>query len=309
MTLNVLDLFAGCGGFSHGFQRAGCNILGCVEWWKPAVTTFLKNHPGSQCFCADITSIGSKELSELKGKVDIIVGGPPCQGFSICGKRNPKDKRNQLYKEFLRIVSIIRPKIVVIENVTGILSMKDYDQEKIINKIIHELIKLNYSVSYRILNAADYGVPQNRERVIIIAKKLDLFPKPFGKKKTVIEAIGDLPLRPNGLNGHVWFNTSPEILSKIKCLPQGGRLSKTFNFCRCRLYAYGQSKTIVTSPIYIHPFYHRFLTPRELARLQSFPDSFEFCGPKNDMVKQIGNAVPPLMAEAIAKQIIEVESK
>jgi len=300
--MNMIDLFAGCGGLSHGFQQAGFNIIGFVEYWPPAVTTFLKNHPSAQHLGTDITQVRDETLLPYKGKVEIIVGGPPCQGFSHCGNRNPKDKRNQLYKEFLRFVRIIEPKIVVMENVRGLLSMKDHDKEKVIDKIIHELIKLEYSVCYKVLKASDYGVAQNRERLIIIGKKLNLFPKPNTKKKTVLEAIWDIP---QNTNAHVHFTPKKETIEKIKHLKEGEKLSKTFNFCRQRLRADKPSKTIVTKAIYIHPFHDRFLTPRELARIQSFPDDFYFHGSKTDLVKQIGNAVPPLMAQAIAQKLME----
>ena len=307
--MNVLDLFSGCGGFSSGFKKAGCNILGFVEWWTPAITTFLKNHPKAIHLGSDITKISDKSIQSLKGRVDIIVGGPPCQGFSLCGKRDPKDKRNKLYKEFLRFVKIIEPKFVVMENVSAILSMEDNKQEKVINKIIHEFISLDYFVSYKVLNSFDYGVAQKRKRLILIAKKIDLFPDKLPCQKTVIEAIHDLPLRENGLNAHILFHPKEETVEKIKNLQQGQKLSNTFNFSRQRLFAFKPSSTVVTKPIYIHPYYHRFLTPRELARLQSFSDDFFFCGSKTDMVKQIGNAVPPLMARCIAKKILEGETK
>lgn len=304
MKPRVIDLFAGCGGFSHGFMQAGCDVIGFVEWWKPAITTFLKNHPHARHLGTDITQVPDERLSELKGKVEIIVGGPPCQGFSICGKRDPKDKRNQLYREYLRFIKIIRPQIAIIENVPGLLLMNDFDGEKIIHRITQELIELGYFVSYKVLTASDYSVPQSRKRLIIIGKKLDLFPKPSSKERTVMEAIGDLPFEENGLNGHLCSQPSQETLEKIKTLKQGERLCKTFNFSRQRLCADRPSKTIVTKPLYIHPHYNRFLTPRELARLQSFPDDFLFTGSKTNMIKQIGNAVPPLMARALAEKIL-----
>lgn len=176
----------------------------------------------------------------------------------------------------------------------------------VIDRILHDLISLGYFVSYKVLTASHYGVPQNRERLIILAQKLDLFPAPSSERKTLMEAISDLP-EPNGVNAHVAFETLPETVAKIKELPQGGKLSAKYNFCRQRVHADKPSKTITTNNMYIHPYQDRFLTPRELARLQSFPDDFVFCGSKTSMVKQIGNAVPPLLAQKIAEKIREVQ--
>lgn len=304
--MKVLDLFAGCGGFSHGFHKAGYEIAAFVEWWQPAITTFLQNHPKAKHLGGDITKINDETFLEWKEKVDLIVGGPPCQGFSLCGKRDPKDKRNQLYKEFLRAVRLVQPSFVVMENVQGILSMKDGNGRTVIERIVEDFIELGYSVSYKILTASDYGVAQNRKRLIIIASKLDIFPQPIEKRKSLLEVIGDLPEHENGLNGHLLFTPKEETLRKIRRLKQGERISEKFNFSRQRLSADKPSRTITTKPMFIHPFYDRFLTPRELARLQSFPDYFLFSGSKTDMVKQIGNAVPPLMAQAIAEKLKEV---
>ena len=306
MRPTVLDLFAGCGGFSCGFAHAGCHVVAFVEQWQPAINTFLKNHPEAILLGRDITQMPNGKFLPLQGKIDVIIGGPPCQGFSMCGKRDPKDKRNQLYKEFLRVVKIIQPKTIVIENVRGLLSMKGHKQEKIINNILHDLIELDYFVSYKLLKASDYGVAQNRERLFIIGHRLDLFPQPEGKQKNVLEAIADLPNEETELNGHIFFQTTPETVTKIAKLQQGEKLSATFNFSRQRLHANRPSKTVTTKPTFIHPFYNRFLTPRELARLQGFPDSFEFTGGRTIMTKQIGNAVPPLLGEAIARKIVEV---
>ncbi len=302
--MKVIDLFAGCGGFSYGFQKEGFEILGFVEVWPPAITTYLQNHPKADHLGTDIAKVRDEVISRFSGEVEIIVGGPPCQGFSIAGKRDPKDQRNQLYKEYLRFVRIIKPKYVIMENVIGLLSMKCIDNERVISKIIHDLIQLGYFVSYQVLNSFDYGVAQKRKRLILIAKKLDLFPSPQSKKKTVRDVIRNLPEDEIDLNGHLSFNMSKDTLKKIKRLDEGEKIGN-FGTARQRLVYDKPSKTIVTKPIYIHPIYNRFLTPRELARIQSFPDSFEFCGSKTSMVKQIGNAVPPLMAQAIAKKIKE----
>jgi len=303
MNPTVIDLFSGCGGFSHGFEKEGFEVIGFVEHWKPAITTFLKNHPNARHLGYDITKVQDKDLEIYKGKVEIIVGGPPCQGFSYCGKRDPKDKRNQLYKEFLRFVRIIEPKIAIIENVPGLLNMEDYDNKKIIDKIIHAFISLGYSVVYKILTASNYGVAQNRKRLIIIATQQDLFPEKQEKKNNLIDAIQNIP---QNCNAHEDFKPKEETIVRINRLKQGERIAKNFNCCKQRLFAEKPSKTIVTKPIYIHPYKNKLLTPRELARLQSFPDDFHFCGSKNDIVKQIGNAVPVLMASAIAKKLKEV---
>ncbi len=302
--MKVIDLFSGCGGFSYGFKQEGFEILGFVECWEPAISTYLKNHPKALHLGTDITKVKDETISKFEGEVDIIVGGPPCQGFSIAGKRNPKDKRNLLYQEYLRFVRIIRPKYIVMENVSGILSMRDENNNFILLHIIDELMSLGYFVSYKLMNAAHHGVPQNRQRIIIIGKELELFPNTNYNKKSIFDAIWDLSKGKSKLNAHVHFNPSEETIDRIKKLSQGESMSN-FGLGRKRLIYDEPSKTIVTKPIYIHPLRNRFLTPRELARIQSFPDSFEFTGSKTSMVKQIGNAVPPLMAKAIAKKIKE----
>ena len=301
--MKVMDLFAGCGGLSHGFVKSGFEVVSFVEVWQPAADTFLKNHPNAKHLGYDITRIKNEDIEKYKGKIDVIIGGPPCQGFSMAGKRNVNDKRNQLYKEFLRFVKIINPEIVVMENVKGILSMSDTDNERIINKIVNEFIKNNYFVCYKLLNSSDYGVPQNRERVVIIAKKLDLFPKEKNTKINVIDSLRNLPYEETNLNGHLLFNPTKEISERIRNLDHGERLASKYNFSRQRIHPDRPSPTVSTKPLFIHPVYDRLMTPRELARIQSFPDNFEFTGSKTAMVKQIGNAVPPLMAKAIADSI------
>ncbi len=297
--MKVLDLFAGCGGFSSGFERAGFEIIGFVENWKPAIETYKENHRNAVHIGTDITKISDSVIAQYKA--DIIVGGPPCQGFSLCGKRNSKDIRNQLYKEYLRFVRIIQPKAVVMENVQGLLSMNDYDGRKVIDKIVQDFIQLGYFVSFSVLTASDYGVPQRRKRLFIIGIKLPVFNLRKTREKTVIESLSDLPH-----NAHLFFETSPKVQERIKGLKQGEKLCNKYNFSRQRLCADKPSKTITTKPIFIHPYYDRFLTPRELARLQSFPDSFHFKGSKTSMVKQIGNAVPPLLAQSLATNLKEV---
>lgn len=299
----MIDLFAGCGGLSLGFMNAGFEVVGFIENWKPAIQTHLKNFPDSEHIGFDIRDVKEEVLKKYVGNVDVIVGGPPCQGFSFCGNRNPKDKRNTLYKEFLRIIGIIKPNFVVIENVAGILSMKNNDSEKVISVIMNSLVSLGYFVCYKKLKAVDFGIPQKRERIIIIAKKCRLYPKQTPNKKLCsIDAIQNIP---NYISGHVFSNTTEEVIEKIKILKQGCRLSDKFNFSRQRMIADKPALTIATQQCLIHPYKNRFLTPREVARLQSFPDSFELCGTLTAMNKQVGNAVPPVLAKIIADKIFQ----
>src|SRR3989338_5437772 len=214
MKPTVLDLFSGCGGFSSGFMQAGFEVVGFVEYWKPAIETYKLNHPNTKHFGFYITKIPDATIKEYEGKIDVIIGGPPCQGFSMAGKRDNNDPRNKLYKHYLRFVKIIKPKLIIMENVKGILSMEYNDGEKVINKIILDLIKLEYHVSYKILNAKDYGIAQNRERVIITAKKLNLYPEPQAEKINVMQAISNIP---ENFNAHESIGITEETFIFSAC--------------------------------------------------------------------------------------------
>ena len=296
----VLDLFSGCGGLSLGFKNAGYNIKYFVEYWKPAIETHKINFPECELLGTDITSIDNKTISNIKD-IEVIIGGPPCQGFSMAGNRNADDARNQLYKHYLRFVKIISPKLVVIENVNGILSMKSPEGERIISHITNDLINLGYIVSYKKLKAVEYGIPQKRERIFIIGIKKELYPTPNNKIFHVAESLRNIP---EHYNAHLFSTPTTETINKIRNLQQGQKFNKNYNLSRKRLYADRPSPTVTTVNLFIHPTEDRFLTPRELARLQSFPDTFTFYGKKTCITKQVGNAVPPKLAEVLAKKLL-----
>ena len=300
-NLKVLDLFAGCGGFSLGFQKAGFKIEAFIELDNQAINTFKNNFPDSKLITKDITKIQNHEIKQLKD-IDIIIGGPPCQGYSLAGKRNIKDPRNQLYKEFLRFIEIIKPKAVVIENVPGILTMDSSEGKKVIDLIIIDLIKLGYFVSFKKLKAVDFNIPQTRERIFIIALNKDIFPKGNKLTNTVGKALKNISLK---ANSHLVTEPTSYMLERIKALSQGEKLNPKYNFSRQRLFLEKPSPTVSTKDLFIHPLENRFLTPRELARLQSFPDDFNFFGSKTSKIKQIGNAVPPELAFELAKKMKE----
>lgn len=175
--MNVLDIFSGAGGFSLGFQLAGYNIIGAIEVDKWAAKTFQENHKDAKVMVRDISQISCEELlSTFTTKPDVIVGGPPCQGFSVCTKNagDPKDPRNSLFTEYLRVVKTFSPDIVVMENVPNIIRAKTKSGEKVVDIICQELRKLEYHVCYGILTASDYGVPQRRKRFILIGTKQKL---------------------------------------------------------------------------------------------------------------------------------------
>jgi DNA (cytosine-5)-methyltransferase 1 len=214
MKYSVLDTFAGAGGFSLGFALAGAKIIGAIEIDKWASETFQLNHPDTTLLQGDITQMSDEQIVDTFGKYnpDIILGGPPCQGFSICNKNSgdPKDPKNSLFKEFIRVGRLLNPKIMIMENVPNLIKAKTKNKEIVIDIITSELRDLGYEVEYRILEAIDYGVPQIRKRLIVIASKIKL-DNPFPKKTyttmsqldlltgnlkkcpTLWDAISDLP--------------------------------------------------------------------------------------------------------------------
>lgn len=338
---NIIDLFCGCGGFSLGFERAGFNVLLGIDVWEDALVTFSKNHKSSNTLKADLSTYSPENtVSLLDGNpVDVIIGGPPCQGFSVAGKRIVDDIRNQLYKAFVNFVKYYQPKAFVLENVPNILSIGNGIVK---DEIISDFTDLGYSVEYKILTASDYGVPQNRRRAIFVGFKDGThfsFPKPFEAKKiTAKEALSDLPegeIQDGGdypiecqseyqslmrMNSIGVYNHQPtihnqktvDIISMVpdggnyKDLPQELQSSRKVHIAWTRLNSEKPSFTIDTGHRHhFHYSFNRIPTARESARIQSFPDDFIFYGSRTSQLKQIGNAVPPLLGEAIAKSLLD----
>lgn len=339
-SFNVIDLFCGCGGFSLGFERAGFNVLLGIDVWKDALSTFRFNHKNSQALQADLSILSPEEIENmLEGKrVDVIIGGPPCQGFSIAGKRIVDDIRNKLYKNFVHFVEHFKPQAFVMENVPNILSIGN---GVVRQSIISDFSKLGYTVEYKILMASDYGVPQNRRRAIFVGFRDGRhfeFPAPFETHKvTSEEALSDLPenslndgsqypcpprsqyqglMRANSsaLNNHQTTVHNQKTIDIIALVPDGGnykdlpeelRDTRKVHIAWTRLNSKRPSFTIDTGHRHhFHYCYNRIPTARESARIQSFPDDFFFTCSRTSQLKQIGNAVPPLMGEAIAKALL-----
>lgn len=337
--LNIIDLFCGCGGLSLGFENAGFNVLLGIDMWEDALVTYRHNHKNGNTLCADLASLPVEEVDKAINhkKVDVIIGGPPCQGFSIAGKRIVDDERNKLYKSFVRMVAYFKPKAFVLENVPNILSIGD---GAVREAIIKDFSELGYKVTYKVLLAADYGVPQNRRRVIFVGMldgKEFVFPEPTVKQPvTSKEAISDLPeggiedggdyslppqteyqkLMRQGcekLYNHeitIHNDRTKEIIAMVpdggnyKDLPVELQNTRKVHIAWTRLNSKRPSITIDTGHFHhFHYEYNRVPSARESARFQSFPDSFVFIGNKTSKLKQIGNAVPPLMAEVIANEI------
>ena len=344
----VLDLFSGCGGLSFGFEKAGYEVLYGIDNWADALLTFKRNHPKSSTILADLMSDSVESIVKANGikpgDIDVIVGGPPCQGFSISGKRNPTDPRNRLYTSFVAFLKVLKPKVFVMENVPNLISMQE---GKIKDTILSDLEKAGYTVSYKILKASDYGVPQNRRRVFFVGirnKQTFEFPDPiFGTDDnpyiTVAEAISDLPERTiadgskypssprsdyqremrvgsNTLHNHEIIEHSEKTKEIIAMVPNGGNYknlpkhlwhTRKVNIAWTRLNSEKPSYTIDTGHNHIfHYKYNRVPTARESARIQSFPDTFVFLGKnKASHLKQVGNAVPPKLAVVIAKKLVQ----
>ena len=348
----VLDLFSGAGGFSYGIEKnEHFRTAIALDFNEQALQTFKHNMPDTEIVHGDITDSAVKEriisLSKEK-KVNMIIGGPPCQGFSLKGKKlGLNDPRNFLFLEYLNIVSEINPQVFIIENVKALLStsagwFKD--------QIVQRVEEMGYTVRYGVLNSADYGVPQLRQRAIFICSKgipIEL-PKPTAKKVTTVrDAIFDLAYLNSGegafeqeyttqpssdyqikmrkgakkLYNHKASNHAEIAIKKLSLIPpECGKEylpedmigKQQFSGTWGRLKWDEPSPTIDTrfdassNGTNNHPFLNRAITPREAARLQSFDDRFVFIGPKLYIRQQIGNAVPPLMAKALADKIYDV---
>ncbi|MGL4952115.1 MAG: DNA (cytosine-5-)-methyltransferase [Mycoplasma sp.] len=347
MKFNILDLFFGEAGFSLGFdmEKQFSTKIG-VDFDADALKTFQKNFPKAITIQGDISEDKIKKLiidESKKQKINMIIGGPPCQGFSLKGKNlGLDDPRNFLFKEYLEVVSIIQPEIFIIENVKNLYNSNNGYFK---NLIKDEIEKMGYIVNAGVINAKNYGVPQNRERTFFIASKNKFInlPKKTNEFITVYDAISDLSFLESGegqmisnyifpakskyqekmrhshLLNHIATSHSDLAIHKLKMIPpEKGKeyLPKEFHGKQkfsttwSRLIWNDVSPTIDTrfdtpsNGKNSHPFLHRAITAREAARIQSFPDWFEFLGKKCSICRQIGNAVPPLLANKIARQII-----
>lgn len=336
----VLDLFSGCGGLSYGFLKAGFDVVAGVDNWKDALITFQKNHPYAKALQLDLSDFEPAKLKKKVGTgIDVVVGGPPCQGFSISGKRNPGDPRNKLYKGFVETVRHFNPRAFVLENVPNLVSMQ---KGAIRDKIVFDFSDLGYTVNWNILDASDFGVPQKRKRVFFVGlleeNEFD-FPRANTEKHiTAEEAISDLPeetteegasySRPplsgfqkkmrrtsKGVYNHVATIHTSQTKKIVDMVPDGGNYkdlpehlhpTRKVNIAWTRLDSKKPSFTIDTGHNHIfHYKFNRVPTARESARIQTFPDSFVFYGGKTSQLVQIGNAVPPFLAQAIGAQLFK----
>ncbi len=350
----VIDLFSGTGGFSIGFKKAGFDIVAAVEYDKQIAETYSYNHPHTTMYAIDIKQ-AVEEIDFSKFNANTIIGGPPCQGFSMAGARIRKnnfinDPRNYLFKYYFKIVQQVLPRIFIIENVKGLLTMEKGEILEKILTLFSDKKNFNgnrYYLRHIVVNALDYGIPQQRERVFIIGslnKELDLDSlmkltqnslkkkhPGFFDKVTVWDAISNLKnentegvikdLQPqskyqeflsnsnNRTYNHVKPSHSEIALKRIKQISAGENWTKLNDVIKSvhsgaygRLEKTGVAPTITTrfdTPSggrFIHPIENRTLSPREGARIQSFPDEFKFLGNKTSVYKQIGNAVPPKLA-------------
>ena len=306
--MNVVSLFSGAGGLDLGFIMAGHNIIWANDLYSDAVATYRRNI-GNHIVERDIKEISSNEIPDC----DIVIGGFPCQGFSVANtKRNTKDERNTLYKELLRVIRDKQPKFFLAENVKGILSL---NKGKTFEMILSDFSSLNYTVQYKVLNSADYGVPQVRERVIIVGVRKDInftfhYPEHTNSKEgddgkpkwvSVEEAIGYLPNpdEPNNLFNHTYSKYKLNFNGYIGHRPLDPQKPAPTVTAR------GDNKGGVV--ILPHPNGLRRMTCRELATIQSFPIDFEFMGNNSSIYRQIGNAVPVQMAFRVASQFNEFQ--
>lgn len=315
-TFNVLDLFCGCGGMSKGLTDAGLNVIAGIDIWDKAIENYNKNYK-HKAYCQDLTKLSPEQFNTLYNKekknIDIIVGGPPCQSFSIAGKRDKNDPRNALFMEYVKYLEYFKPKAFIMENVIGMLSKKTESGEKVITIIMDELNK-NYNCMINKLYASDFEVPQNRRRTIIIGirKDLNIIPK---EPEPIIQQVKDrIPVKtiliPKEMVNIKYYLSEKALLGIAN--KKGVSKEKGFGF--------GAQMLDFNKPSYTIPARYwkdgydalvkyndkeiRRLTIIELKRIQSFPDNYIIDGSNKDIIMQIGNAVPCKLAYYLGKYLI-----
>ena len=315
--INALDLFCGCGGMSEGLTKAGINVVAGIDIWDKAINSYKKNFD-HQAICADLTQLTPEKFQELYNKdniqIDLIVGGPPCQAYSMGGKRDPKDPRSSLFMEYIKYLNYFKPKVFIMENVIGILSVKNSTNEKVIDIII-KLLSENYNCNINKLYASDFEVPQNRRRVIIIGIRKDLNIKP-SDIKTILKESERIPVkkillpRPEIDTSYYLSEKAIQgiINKKLKAKANNNGfgaqfldLDKPSFTIPARYWKDGYDALVKYSETEI-----RRLTILELKRIQSFPDTYIIEGSKKDIIMQIGNAVACRFAYYLGLYVINL---
>lgn len=316
--LNVLDLFCGCGGMSKGLTTAGLNIIAGIDIWDKAVESYNQNFE-HQAYCEDLTLLSPEKFNELYNKsnkkIDILVGGPPCQSFSIAGKRDKNDPRNSLFMEYVKYLNYFKPKAFIMENVIGILSKKTANGENVIDLIMEQFNK-NYNCKINKLYASDFEVPQNRRRTIIIGIRKDLNitpqePEPIIKLITDRIPVKNILLPRDQIEASSFLSEkaiqgiiNKKARSKARGAGFGAQfldLDKPSYTIPARYWKDGYDALVKYSETDI-----RRLTITELKRIQSFPDNYIITGSNKDIIMQIGNAVACRFAYHLGKYIINI---
>lgn len=335
-----IDLFSGCGGLSLGFEMAGFEGLLAIDNWQDALDTYTHNRKNAKTLCGDISALDPNEVKERFGisEVDVIIGGPPCQGYSVAGKRIIEDERNELYKSFVRFVRCFKPKAFLMENVPNILSIGG---GIIKDAIIKDFESLGYTIRVQVLTASDYGVPQNRRRAFFVGmlngNEFEFPAILTPDRVSSYDALNDLPegsledgadypvdegceyqsyarKGSKGVYNHqitIHNQRTQEIIAMVpdggnyKDLPEELQQTRKVHIAWTRLNSKKPSFTIDCGHNHhFHYKYNRVPTTRESARIQSFPDKFVFTGNKGSQLRQVGNAVPPLLSKSIAEKLL-----
>jgi DNA (cytosine-5)-methyltransferase 1 len=339
--LNFIDLFAGAGGLSCGLELAGHRCLLGVDADQYAMHTFALNHKYAETYSHDIAGLDLDTIKNLTGRktIHVVVGGPPCQGFSTAGLGNPLDQRNALFRHFVRIVKDVRPWFVIMENVTGLLAKKN---APVLKAILQEFQKLGYNMDVRVLSSEEYGVPERRRRTVFIGSNITntiLFPETthgLDEGKAPLETVGhafkrlekELKSKTKEIPNHnlpLTVIKNPLDRERLHYIPEGKgiryqkdeeeylpkhlRLGVKWHeipeerFRQTRLQRLDRKKPSITittqKTCYYHPTEDRYLSAREAATLQSFPHDYIFIGSDRAQWRQIGNAVPPLLGKAL----------
>lgn len=300
----VISLFAGCGGSSLGYKWAGYRELLAIDLDQNAINTFRLNFPDVPCWQKDIQEVSGQEILDFckikKGELDLLDASPPCQGFSMAGKRKVSDSRNDLFHEFIRLIKELEPRVFVMENVSG---MAKGPMKGIFNEALRQLRGCGYQVKCKLMNAKWYGVPQSRLRIIFIGSrdKEDIsFPIPIRKIITTQQAIGDLPIGQPGKHQpqviEAWHKSRPGQSLRKACRHVG-------SFHSFRIDPNDVSPTLIKAHRHWHYAIPRYLNDLELKRICSFPDEFQVTGSQGDIGHRLGNAVMPKFMQAIASHV------